>query len=102
MNQHPGRQHTRETVMIRKILTTGFLGLFGIVIVGATVFGAVGMVKSVEAKPAQSVKSEQGPVTVEFTASHMPETYRMTFNTRAEAEQFVKVKQMSGYTTTIR
>jgi len=88
--------------MIRKILTTGFLGLFGIGVVGATVFGAIGMVKSVEAKPAQTAQSEQGPVVVEFTASHMPETYRMTFGTRAEAEQFAKVKKMSGYSVTVR
>ena len=88
--------------MVRMILTTGFLGLFGMGVVGATVFGAVGMVNSLEAKPAQTAQSEQGPVTVEFTAPHMPDTYKMTFQTRAEAEQFAAVKKMSGYTAVLK
>ena len=87
--------------MVRKILTAGFLGLFGIGIVGATVFGAVGMVNSVEAKPART-QSEQGPFTVEFTSPQMPETIRMTFASRTEAEKFASMKQQHGYSANVK
>ncbi len=88
--------------MIRKILTAGFLGLFGIGLVGATVFGAIGMAKSVQAAPASETRSAQGPFTVEFTSPHMPETIHMTFTSQAEAEQFASMKKQHGYAVTLK
>src|SRR5262245_20101973 len=91
--------NTGERVMIRKLLTTGFLGLFGLGLFGMVGAGVAGMVTSTGAKPA--VKRAPTLYKVEFTHPQHQISAWMGFSTRSEAEQFAKVQRQHGYTVTI-